>query len=74
MTAIGELAEDVVDLGAGADIDAARRVVEDEDRGVGDEPPATCTFCWFPPLSGDGQQSPIGRGRSAARSGAAIPS
>ena len=34
----GELADHVVELGLDADVDAARRLVEDEDRRVGEQP------------------------------------
>ena len=38
MPSRGELADHGVDLGLGADVDAARRLVEDEQRGLGVEP------------------------------------
>ena len=34
----GELADHLVELGLDADVDAARRLVEDEDRGIGEQP------------------------------------
>ena len=40
-----------LDLGLGADVDAARRLVEDE-QPAGSSPASArgCTFCWLPPL------------------------
>ena len=47
-----ELAQDAVDLGLGADVDAARRLVEeDAPAGRTDSILAIATFCWLPPDS-----------------------
>ena len=48
----GELADQAVDLGARADVDAAGRLVEDQDARLRASAswPIT-TFCWLPPES-----------------------
>ena len=45
----GEVVDELVDLGLGADVDAARRFVEDEDRGSLFSHLPIITFCWLPP-------------------------
>ena len=48
----GEVAQMRVKIGLGADVDAARRIVEDQDIGAEHEGAANETpFCWLPPLS-----------------------
>ena len=46
-----QLRNDAVDLGLGADVDAARRLVEDQEPGRGISHLASSTFCWLPPES-----------------------
>ncbi len=45
----GEVVDESVDVGLGADIDAARRFVEYEDLGSVLSHLAIITFCWLPP-------------------------
>ena len=52
MPSRGELADHGVDLGLGADVDAARRLVEDEHAWAGcSSHLLSITFCWLPPES-----------------------
>jgi hypothetical protein len=46
----GQIADQLLDLGLGADIDAAGGLVEDEQRGWVISQRASSTFCWLPPL------------------------
>jgi hypothetical protein len=39
------------DVGLGADVDAARRLVEQQHRGSVSSALPSTTFCWLPPLS-----------------------
>ena len=50
---VGEVAQDRVDLRLGADVDAARRLVDEEHRGLTASSFASATFCWLPPESVD---------------------
>ena len=45
----GQLADQAVDFGLGADIDAARRLVQEQNVGLLVESRASATFCWLPP-------------------------
>ena len=48
----GQLVDQRVDLRLGADVDAARRLVEDEDAGTRAASHfASTIFCWLPPDS-----------------------
>ena len=49
--ALGERLHQRVDLGLRADVDALRRLVEDEDAGSVASQRASATFCWLPPES-----------------------
>ena len=72
----GELGEQPVHLGLGADVDAAGGLVDDQQLGVGGQPLGETTFCWLPPLmvvacdvEGAGLHlEPAGPGAAAARS------
>ena len=51
LAVLGERQDQPLDLGLGADVDAARRLVEDQDLRVRRQPAGEDTFCWLPPLS-----------------------
>ena len=45
-----KLVHQPIQLGLGADVDAARRIVEQQHLGLGEQPAADDAFCWLPPL------------------------
>ena len=49
---VGEFLDQRLNLGLGADVDAAGRFVEREEDGSGslESPRPSSTFCWLPPL------------------------
>ena len=51
-----------IDFRLGADVDAARRLVEKKDLRSGRDPAAIMAFCWLPPLN-----SRIGRSICSGR-------
>ena len=54
MPAVGDLAQDPVDLGAGADVDALGGLVGDQHGAASDSSArAITTFCWLPPDSAE---------------------
>ena len=60
----GEFGDQRVDLGLGADVDATRRLIENQQLTLRGEPLASTSFCWLPPESPAARVHPGARTRS----------
>ena len=64
---LGELADEVVHRGLGADVDALGRLVEDDHLRLSASHLAMTTFCWLPPESSPSACSQLAAHDRAAR-------